>query len=68
MFLGSGHDPRLRQAQRATPHVQEIGHREGARGVEDQAGGSLLLIPKQAGARSPVEVRQYLLLRLGLVS
>ena len=41
-------NPRLRQAQRTAPHVQEIGHREGTRGVEDQAGGSLLVIPKPA--------------------
>ena len=57
VFLGNGHDPRLRQAQRATPHVQEIGHREGARGVEDQAGGSLLLIPKPGGCLAAAVVQ-----------
>ena len=41
-------NPRLRQAQRKAPHIQEIGHSEGTRGVEDQAGRSLLVMPKPA--------------------
>ena len=50
-------NPRLRQARRKAPYIQEIGHREGARGVEDQAGGSLLLIPKPGGCLAAAVVQ-----------